>query len=89
MSSSNHVVGDKISLKSRLFNFPLLGVLTLLHEDGLTLSLFAIYFYLSLSVIKVCCSTICTNPSCFGIARLVLVIHACCGLLTAYADSCV
>ena len=79
MSSSNHVVGDKISLKSRLFKFPLLGVLILLHKDGLTLSLFAT----SILVSKVCCSTIWANPSYFGIVRLVFVIHACRGLLTA------
>ena len=79
------MVGDKISLKSQLSKFPLLGVLTLLHEDGLTLSVFATFIL----VIKVCCTTIWANPSCFGIVRLVLVIHACRGLLTAYADSCV
>lgn len=75
MSSLNNPVGDKISLNWRSFKFPLLGVLTLFTcrcFDTVTIC----NFYLSLSVIMVCCSAMWTNPSCFGVIGLVLVIHA-------------
>lgn len=44
--------------------------------DSFTFLMFVTLTLTDLSVMKVCCTEICTNANCFGIFGLKLVIHA-------------